>query len=451
MTFARLLIAMIAIGCARHQPARTRHAALELHTCTVPDVKEPLQCGTLEVPEDRAHPERRRLALPVIVLPMLGRRERGVPLFELMGGPGAAATTAAVAFATDLKALRDTGDIVLIDQRGTGTGPASLACPELDDISADRVADAAALRRCENALAARADLRFYGTVEAARDLEQARIALGYERINIEALSYGTRLAQVYMRMFPSRVHAAVLFGTMPPDAHVPEDFAETAQRVVDAILEDCAREPECRRAHPKLREQFASLAVPSRIDRTAFTEWLRHRLYSSQGAAQLPTTIAATAAGDFSAFEGAPQLGKGLRNALNLTITCSEDVPAIDVPAAVARSRKTWFGAGRLERQVATCADWPRVPVPRELYEPVATDVTVLAIAGERDPVTPPSYAERAIKRMRNAQLIRVPGMAHEPDVAVDCLIAIERAFLREPMKRVDASCLATAALPHVH
>lgn len=425
---ARVLLIVVAIGCG--VPERVPH--VPLWPCAIAGVGEPLRCGTLSVPEDRAHPEGRHLALPIIVVPAT-TRAGGVPLFELLGGPGAAATLAAPAFASELAALRQVGDVVLIDQRGTGVGPSSLACPELDDISADVVPDAAARRHCRDSLAQRADLRFYGTVEVARDLEDARIALGYERINIEALSYGTRLAQTYMRMFPARVHAAVLFGTLPPDAHIPDEFAENAQRVADMIVD---------------RAQLNAIALPSRISRAAFTEWIRHRMYSAEGAAGVPKLIAAAAAGDFAAFKGAPALGERFRNALNLTITCSEDIPAINVPAATARARQTWFGSVRLEMQLEQCAEWPRFPVDPTLYEPVATDVPVLAIAGERDPVTPPSYADRATKRMTHAQLVRVPALAHEPDIGTDCLLAIELTFLRAPLQRVDASCVSSIRLP---
>lgn len=417
---ARVLLTLLAIGCG----APEHGERVPLWPCAIADVREPLRCGTLSVPEDRAHPEGRHLALPIIVVP--ATRAGGVPLFELLGGPGAAATTAAPEFTTELAALRELGDVVLIDQRGTGVGPSSLACPELDDISADVVPDAAARRHCRDSLAQRADLRFYGTVEVARDLEEARVALGYERINIEALSYGTRLAQTYLRMFPGRVHAAVLFGTIAPDVHIPDEFAENAQRVADMIVD---------------RKQLDAIVLPSRISRAAFTEWIRHRMYSAQRAAEIPALIAAASAGDFSAFKGAAMLGKSFRNALNLTITCSEDVPAIDVPAATARARATWFGSERLEMQLEQCAEWPRVPVDRTFYEPVATDVPVLAIAGERDPVTPPAYAERATRRMTHAQLVRVPALAHEPDIDVECLLGIEVAFLRAPLDRVDASC----------
>lgn len=450
------LAALVAVGCGATHPTEQPRGTpmIELRPCRIEGVGETLRCGTLEVPEDREHPEGRRLSLPVIVLPAIDGASGGPPLFELLGGPGLGATIAVDVFANDLRPLRSVGDVVLIDQRGSGVGPSALACPELDEIGADLVPDAAARRRCRDTLAERADLRFYGTVEAARDLEDARVALGYDRINLEALSYGTRVAQVYLHLFGANVRAAVLFGTIAPDTHIPEEFAEHAQRVIDAIVEDCARDAACATAYPALREQLDALAtsLPASISRTAFTEWVRHQLYSAAGAARLPATIAAAASGDFTAFEGAAPLGQGqFREALRLTITCSEDVPAIDLPVAIARSRQTWFGAARLESDFAACTDWPRAPVDPLVGEVVASDVPVLVIAGERDPVTPPEHAVRATKRLPHALVVQVPGLAHEPDLGAECLLALELAFLRAPDAPVDASCAsALAPLPFV-
>jgi pimeloyl-ACP methyl ester carboxylesterase len=98
--------------------------------------------------------------------------------------------------------------------------------------------------------------------------------------------------------------------------------------------------------------------------------------------------------------------------------------------------------------QLAECGDWPRATVDHALHDPVASDVPVLAIAGDRDPVTPPVYAERATRRMPHAQIVRVPALAHEPDIGGDCLLAIETAFLRAPFAPVDASCAAAIRWP---
>ena len=61
------------------------------------------------------------------------------------------------------------------------------------------------------------DPRYYTTSVAVRDLDDVRAALGYQQIDLYGVSYGTRVAQHYMRRYPERVRAAVLDGVVPPE------------------------------------------------------------------------------------------------------------------------------------------------------------------------------------------------------------------------------------------
>jgi hypothetical protein len=85
-----------------------------------------------------------------------------------------------------------------------------------------------------------------------------------------------------------------------------------------------------------------------------------------------------------------------VREAVLLSVTCAGDVPFFDVATPAATSRETFFGDARVLSQVSACALWPVGPVARAMLEPVATDVPILAFVGERDPVTPPAWAQRA-------------------------------------------------------
>jgi pimeloyl-ACP methyl ester carboxylesterase len=417
-----------------------------LQPCQVAGVKEPLQCGTLDVPEDHAHPEGRRLQLPIVVLP--GPHGHGLPRFLLDGGPGMAASPKAALFANELSALRATGDIVLVDQRGTGDGPSALACPELD--GAKSPFPIAAVRACRDSLASRADVRFYGTLDVARDVDAARAALGYDRIDIEAVSYGTRVAQAYMKLYPSRVRAVVMFGALAMDVHLPADFAPAGQHGLDQLVDDCAHDAACAAAYPELRAQLAQVAparLPDGVDRGGFSEQVRHALALPAGARRLPLAIARAAAGDFAVPALPPAHS---REAVALAVTCSEDIPAIDRERDLARASQTWFGDYRLRAQLAACDEWPHAPYPRDMYEPVASDVPVLIGVGGRDSITPPEYARRAVQRMPHAQLVDIPWSGHVPIglAHLECLDAIELAFLKDPYARVDASCVASMLPP---
>ena len=109
-------------------------------------------------------------------------------------------------------------DIVLVDQRGTG-GSNALNCPFPDEDEAADLTPAQLRAHARDCLASlHADPRFYTTSVAVQDLDAVRAALGYARINLYGVSYGTRVAQHYLRRFPGQVRALILDGVVPPDA-----------------------------------------------------------------------------------------------------------------------------------------------------------------------------------------------------------------------------------------
>ena len=127
------------------------------------------------------------------------------PVFLLSGGPGQDTLQTYAALAPSLAEIRQRRGMVLVDQRGTG-GSNRLDCPitpDTDMLSMPPHALVAFTQACQKALADKADLRFYTTSDAVRDLEAVRKALGLERINLLGISYGTRVALQYARQYPA--------------------------------------------------------------------------------------------------------------------------------------------------------------------------------------------------------------------------------------------------------
>ena len=60
--------------------------ALPLTPCTLPKVAAPARCGTLEVAENPARPEGRRLALKIVVIPARSGKSLPDPVVFLSGG-----------------------------------------------------------------------------------------------------------------------------------------------------------------------------------------------------------------------------------------------------------------------------------------------------------------------------------------------------------------------------
>jgi pimeloyl-ACP methyl ester carboxylesterase len=125
-----------------------------------------------------------------------------------MGGPGENAISAAEIYARQFAPLRQDRDILLVDQRGTGRSGAlncNLFSTQQPAASLRDLFPLTAVERCEQKLRLQADLTQYTYDRFATDLEQVRRALGYGPLNLFAGSYGTRAAQVYLRMYPESV------------------------------------------------------------------------------------------------------------------------------------------------------------------------------------------------------------------------------------------------------
>jgi pimeloyl-ACP methyl ester carboxylesterase len=431
------------------------------------------QCMQLAVAENPLHPAARQIRLHVAVVAAVNRNKRPDPLFVLAGGPGMAAgafyTQSAGAFA---RINRDR-DIVLVDQRGTGLShPLNCALTEEELYSEDDALLLAQTQRCLAALGSGADVSQYTTSLAVQDLERVRVALGYGQVNLYGVSYGTRVAQHYLRRFPAHTRAVVLDGVVPPELAVGASMAQDAQNALLGAFARCVRDAAChaRFGDPAVtyRELQAALAAhavpvnfadptsgePLHMDFTSrhLAAVLRFLLYAPAGTALLPLLLhEALAEHDFTALAAqfrlisrdyAGEFAIGMHN----TVVCSEDVPryatqSID-RAALAR---TFMGTRPLDGLVTLCRAWPRGPVDADLHAPLESDVPVLLLSGSDDPVTPPAFAERARRGLHHSRHLVLPGFGHS-QLAAPCLARLlERFYASATIEGLDVACTRDA------
>src|SRR5262249_25157567 len=98
--------------------------------------------------------------------------------------------------------------------------------------------------RCADRLEAEGlDLASYTMTEVIGDMEAARAALGYDRINLLGESYGTRLEMIYELMHPDSLHRVIIVAVNPPGHFLWEPGTVDAQLGDYAQL--CAKDPEC--------------------------------------------------------------------------------------------------------------------------------------------------------------------------------------------------------------
>ncbi|MCS6948177.1 MAG: alpha/beta hydrolase [Steroidobacteraceae bacterium] len=430
----------------------------------------PAECGFLAVPEERRQRGGRTIALRIARVAAVSSRKAPDPLFLIAGGPGGSTvdlyTTVASAFA---RVNRDR-DIVLLDQRGTGgSNPLHCAFDDTELLEAEPARLRALAERCRDDLSRHADLAQYTTSVAVRDLDAVRAALGYERINLYGISYGTRVAQHYLRRYPERTRAVILDGVVAPDVVLPAGIALDAEAALAQVLARCRATPACtaqfgdphrhyRAVRARVSAAPVQLRVPDprsgalrelRFDRLQLALVLRLQLYNAQSAAVLPLALwQAAVHDDFRALGAQALLLQGsLRDQLAIgmhnSVVCAEDDPRLDIePADRARLESTFIGPTLHDAIRAMCSVWPRGPVDADFFEPVPSSRPVLLLSGGADPVTPPGYAERALRRLANARHLQVPGIGHGL-LGVPCIERILADFLAKPDPRaLDARCL---------
>ena len=429
----------------------------------------PAECGVLVMPENPADPQGRQLRLHVARVAAISRRREADALFVLAGGPGQAATSFYAGVAGAFARIQRERDIVLIEQRGTGDSN-GLTCPEDEErlYAATGIEVAELTRRCLTAVARHADPAFYTTSLAVTDLERVRAALAYERIDLYGVSYGTRVAQQYLRRYPARVRALILDGVVPPQLAIGPDVALDAERALQGILARCSADAACRArfadpAHDyqALRARLANASVSLSVadpqggavrqmqfGREELATVLRLGGYSADYAALLPLFLNMGAHGDFSALAAQALLltrsYEGIALGMHNSVVCAEDVPfwgAIDRAALAA----TFMGASQVEALATLCRIWPHGPVDADLHAPLASAVPTLLLSGADDPVTPPRYAQLAAARFTDARQIVLPGFGHG-QLTAPCMDRVLAQFLAHPVvASVDVSCLARA------
>ncbi len=450
----------------------TLPGSLPLHECRL---EHPLRlasvqarCGVLEVPENRAVAGGASIELRVAVVPALNRRAAAAPLFLLAGGPGQGAVAMYAGFAGAFARANRNHDIVLVDQRGTG-GSAPLICDYPDDWQA--VSDAMPAMReatlaCLHKYGAR--VRFYTSSAAVADLESVRVALKLPAIDLYAVSYGTRVAQLYMRRYPEAVHAVILDGVTYPEQAIGADTPADGQRALDLILKRCRESKDCNAAYPLLQQELDGLrqtfgprkaqltvddpnsGLPLNIEfnRAMLNASLRFLSYSATQAALLPALIHRASQGALGNLAAqtvmtARQVGDQLASGMQNSVICSEDQPFF-AGAGIDRTAmlRTYQGTDQLDALEEICRLWPHAPVDSDLHSALRSDIPTLLLSGEADPVTPPADAERAALGLAHHRHLIVSGEGHG-QVATGCVPRLLAEFLDAPIpERLDASCL---------
>lgn len=427
------------------------------------------ECGRLSVPENRAEPNGRQIQLHVARVKALSLEPPRDALTVLAGGPGQAATEFYADYAAAFESIRRERDILLVDQRGTGRSNA-LECPAQQALEEENITPAvmrAATRECLETLPG--DPRYYTTSVAVQDLEQVRAAFGYAQLNVYGVSYGTRVAQHYLRRFPGRTRSVILDGVVPMDTALGPEISLDAQAALENVFSRCASDDKCAESFPDLGTAFSALrerlesgpvqvelpdpvtALPRREDFSTQDLAVAVRLlsYATESVSFLPLLLHhAFHRQDFAPLAAqvlmvSEQLEESMSFGMHNAVVCTEDVPFYD-PETIDRAalEATYLGATQLDALREICTLWPAGIIDEDFKEPLASDKPILLLSGTADPVTPPANARRVARHLDNALSIEVEGQGHGI-AALGCVPRLMARFVAQAsVGELDRACV---------
>jgi len=414
---------------------------LNLHACHygTEDGGYAADCGTLVVPENRHNGDSRLIALPVTRIRARSAHP-GTPIFRLQGGPGMTNMTfePASRFAAN-------HDVVLVGYRGVD-GSSKLDCPEVAsareharDFLSEKTFRAveAGYKACAHRLQeAGVDLAGYTLPERVDDLDAARRALGYKRIDLVSESAGTRTAMIYGWRHPTRIHRSVMIGVNPP-GHFLWD-AKTTGEQVRRYAGLCARDEACRTRTPDLAASLHSAYdhIPGRfwflpvkkgnVKAAAFFG-LMNATTDGGGPLNGPWTIDALLSADQGDGSGAWFLSLMSQLAFPKGQVWGEVAATGRADAAFAhrffaehRDRGSVIGSPGTELIWAggrLLDAWPSSPDENEYARVRDSKVETLLIGGELDFATPPQNATRELlPHLPNGHEVVLKGIGHSDD-----------------------------------
>ncbi|MFQ3534491.1 MAG: alpha/beta fold hydrolase [Aggregatilineales bacterium] len=474
-----LLLALCAWLIGPVQGTNAQSQTVRLTDCEIPigaqgAVQQAARCGVLSVPEDYNTPASRQIELHFAVIPARNSALRREPIFHFEGGPGASAIEYyGLAWYSAYADLNEVHDIVLIDQRGTGKS-ASLQCTEIADlafedltydldIQAELAENIERVQACLARLSQTNDPQHYITTNLARDTDAVRAALGYERINLFGSSYGSWLAQFYLRDFGDRVNAAVLEGVVGPWDRPFLLASLHADVSLRRLFETCAADSDCNRVFPdleqKLRQAVERLRRPVRVSGSSsltgksypvvmnaarFLAAIRSMLYQSSLIGSVPQAITQAANGNYTlpAAVLIAAAEQPVSYGMNFSVVCAESVPFYTADLLEAIPESTYFSALPKDTYSDLCAVWRSAELDEADIAPISSPVPTLLLAGDFDPITPTAFALTTQTRFPNSILARFPYQGHTILPYNLCAQRLARAFYANP-GRLDTSCTA--------
>lgn len=389
--------------------------------------------ATLTVWENRTKDESRLIRLPVVRI-YSENKNPAEPVFLLMGGPGVSNI-----WKYPPAWLLKNHDVVMVGYRGVD-GSVILKAPEIvegykvdkEPFSRENLQKMAKAHRAafERLKKEGVDIDGYNMVEVIDDMEAARKALGYGKINLFSRSYGTRLAYIFGLRYPESIQRSVMVGVNPPghfvwDPEMVDGYLRYYGNLWKKDAKAAARTPDIIKTIQKVlaglpKKWFVVFNIDAQKVKTSMFLMLYHK----ETTVQMLDAFVAAENGDYSglaylSFMFDQMVPYAMNWAENVSKAFSADFdpnrdyydPMMPPGSIIGAPVSVLFEMGKY-------GAWPIKPIPEEYRKLQFSDVHTLMVNGNLDVSTPVKYAQtELLPHLKNGKLVVPREMGHVGDI----------------------------------
>jgi len=425
--------------------------------------------GDLWVSENRSRADSRRIRLAYVRFPATTDTP-GPPIVYLAGGPGGSGIDTAKGRRFPLfMAMRQFGDVIAFEQRGTGASTELPACESsILSPDAERTSDSAFVELYREAAEEclgfwkneGVDIHGYTTAESVQDLDDLRRHLGAEKITLWGISYGSHLSLAALQAMDDRIERVVLASVEGLDQTVKRPARTDAYfgRLQAAIDTD----ETLRTLYPDLRETMRRVhrsleREPILLNIAADGEPESPYLLQRRDMQMLASgTIADPAwalrlAGLYKALDEGDS--EPIRGLFSQHYTANEPIRfrpmsfAMDIASGTGSDRAELIAE---EAETSLLSSYLNFPMPHldgfvpgldlgEAFRTLPTsDVPVLVLSGTLDGRTYVESQREAVAGLRHAEIVVVENAGHNLFMASPEVTTRIEAFMRGEASDVD-------------
>lgn len=403
--------------------------------------------GSFMVPENRGVSGSRMIPIKYVRLATTGEKA-GPPIVYLAGGPGGSGIDAINYRYAMFMEMRKHGDVIALDQRGTGesnvvpecqsgqTVPVTTLITDLKfaEYYRDALGECLASWRQQGV-----DLAGYNTIQNALDLDDLRRHLGAEKLILWGTSYGSHLALSALREMPAGIAKVVISSveglnqTIKLPARADEYF-DRLQAAIDT-------QPKAKAAYPDIKELMrrvhAKLELePMRVHMKSHDGPILVYLLQRKDMQLLAAGMIADPASAALMLDVYRAIDEGVEPALDRIparllpdslVAAGKPITLQAMPIAMDIASGATADHLRMVSEQAKSAILGNYLDPARLFEGMASDldlgdafrknpsseVPVLVLGGTLDGRTPIESQREAITELKNATMITIENAGH--------------------------------------